>query len=499
MPIKVTNENNNGYKLFSQLGLKSYAKYLDPTSLDTFYIVAPQDELLSLQALTRSVKLPFAYISEETLLENVDNEKGWFKQQLIKLAASSIVKTEHYLVLDADLYLTCPLSYDDLFENGKIKYNSEKYQRENSKYYSQNSNWWASSCNLLRCSTLMLEGKMVMSVTPEVIVTTIAQDLVQGMKDKYVDWQKTLCHEKFTEFTLYWVYVLLKDKQDLYTDKGFPLWKHHLDCNILHPEHLSIHNIRRSFTTPPSYFGVIQGYLNINVDEYIKIGLQFLHRKEIDAIFLSASMLSPNRFQSFTTQERYTQTIGTVQSVKERVLNSLCIIVDGSNVPEEYQEGFKNHYDIYLNLGADPEIINYVNHPSNIGHGECKLLEKGIQFIKETILPIYNPKYIFKLGARYCLNKDFDINRFDPNKFNFRMHHDECVNLDVYTTGLYSIPVKYIDLFEDILVNSQNVLSKDVTMVERLYRVMVPLELTHLVETLGLQGELSYNRHFFAV
>lgn len=78
------------------------------------------------------------------------------------------------------------------------------------------------------------------------------------------------------------------------------------------------------------------------------------------------------------------------------------------------------------------EVLPYVNHPHNIGHGECKLLEKGVQFVKK-LLKYHNPKFILKLGARYDLTNEFDLSTFDPEKFTFREHYDECAK--VYGRG----------------------------------------------------------------
>ena len=77
--------------------------------------------------------------------------------------------------------------------------------------------------------------------------------------------KKVVCDNKFTEFTIYWLYLLKTNQTDLYTHKGFPLWKHNLTHNVIDYENISPIIIRNSFITPQSHFSVIQSYLRINI------------------------------------------------------------------------------------------------------------------------------------------------------------------------------------------------------------------------------------------
>ena len=502
MPIKIG--AGNGYQIFSKLGLKSYEKYLDTKRLVQFIIVAPAQDIPELIKLTNNSNIPFKILPEECLIKPhiLYETQGWFKQQLIKLLVASKVLTRHYLIVDSDMYLTQRLEYTDLFHNGRIKYNYEPWQTENSKQFSQNSKWWEGSCDVLGEDVSGLFGQeKLMSVTPEVLITDLVAGLIGELEHRhgFSNWEKIVCDKKFTEFTLYWLYIRKKGLEDLYTTEGFPLWKHDLDRNILHPEHISVENITRSFTERGSFFGVIQGYLDIPLESMIEEGQKRLELPDLDAVFLVASMLSPQRHQSFAVEERFEQTISTARSAREKVPNCMLILIEGSVLSPEHKEGFLKHYDIVIECGKDETILPYVHHPTNIGHGECALLGKGVWYLKQEILPKRNVKLVYKLGARYCLTENFNFTNFPLDKFTFREHHDESINAPVYTTGLYSIPLQYLNFYEKVLADSHSILSITVNMVEKMYHDMIPKEYIYKIPTIGIAGALSYNKHYFSV
>ena len=259
--------------------------------------------------------------------------------------------------------------------------------------------------------------------------------------------------------------------------------------------------VTNSMICPNNYFSVIQGYLNIApIDILSEMIEKFIYNfkyfgNNYKAIFLVASMLTPNRYQSFSTEERLLQTIETGRSIKRKIPNSLSILIEGSVLNTKNFHKLNKEFDIVINIGRYEEIKKYVNDDRNIGHGELKLLEIGVNLINGLEI---TSDYVFKLGARYKLNDNFNLELWDKNKYGFRMHHDHSINADVYTTGLYSIPFNDLNNFKIILKESQHILSNQIGMIERVYRVIIPVSMVNLVETLGLEGRLSYNGTFFS-
>ncbi len=500
LPIKCreNGEFTNDYKLFSRVGSLSYEKFLDISNLDGFYIICPYAEIQDVHFAIKFSKIPYRIMSEESLLDRKVYEcQGWFKQQLLKLAIVDMIQTSFYLVLDADMYLTQKLCYKDLFNEGKIKYNSEPWQTENNDKYSTNSNWWMNSSRILDFDYRKLQNKKLMSVTPEILVKKIVHELVNYVKKMHPDWQHHLVINRFTEFTLYWIFIIMNNHEDLYTTAGFPLWKHDSNTNIINYGQSYI-NVRNSFEQPTSFFSVIQGYIRQDLEPLIQESMNFIG-KSYTAIFITASMLKPNRFQSIHPVERFQQTLNTVNSIRKYVPNSFCILIEGSVIPEDIRAEYKKHYDHVIELGDNPDVQKYVNHSQNIGHGEMKLLEHGIEYIQKNILPTSSAKYLFKLGARYSLTDKFSLPKYRMDKYTFRPHYDESVNSKVFTTGLYSIPMSKIQEFKEILIKGQDILSSQCNMVEKLFVDLIKPEDIHEIKTLGLEGMLSYNRKVFSV
>jgi hypothetical protein len=446
---------------------------------------------------------PLSVYSEEEFLQT-NETSGWLKQQLIKLAVSKVVTTDIYLVVDSDHYLTRPFGYENLWVNGKLSYHSEPWQTENGPKYSTNSQWWEQSAKILDFPIEKLkEEKELMSVTPQILVTSIVKSLLYELKNSRPNFQTHLATSGFTEFTLYWIYVLIHNYRNLYAESssvGTALWSHNPLTNVLTPgcDHKTV---TFSFLHSNTFFSVIQGYIAQNLEPFIREAQHFFEEKSYDAIFLIASMVtpSPGRQQAYHPRERLQQTTDTCNSVKKYCPNSLTILIEGSELDDISRFELHRHFDFVLECGENPAVKSYTHDPRNCGHGEMKLLEIGAQFVKENLVGKVKTKRLFKLGARYLLNDKFNLQSFDVEKYTFRPHYDESVGQQVVTTGLFSIPIDRIDHFITILKTGQLVLTNLTPMVERMYLELLDEKERTFIETLGLEGNLSYHKKFFSV
>ena len=500
MPLKINDLSS--FKTFTELSLPLYNKFLETEYLDTFIIICPFEDIEHISKYTNKYpNIPFKFLNEQDILDiNINTVNGWYKQQVIKLKISSIITTKHYLVLDSDIYLNQQFRYKDLFHEGKLKYSYEPWQELNNKYYSTNSNWWKSSLTIIDYPIEKIyEDKKLMGVTPQVFITTEVQELIKYLEITHgKDWQKTICDMKFTEFTLYWLFLLKNNNTNLYVTDGYPLWNHDLNHNILyyHTEEEQKLIVKNSVTQNISYFSVIQSYLKVNIDLMKQIIFKII-KPCYDAIFLISSTVTPTTLKFFSVEERFLQTIETVKSAKQKFPNSFCLLIEGSNLSDSHKKEFEKYFDYILELGNDPTVISYVKM-LNIGHGEQKLLEKGIDYLENNVLPYHTTNYIFKLGARYILSNNFDINNYGKDKYNFYEEFDNGKSLEVYTTGLYSIPIDKLSEFKSILQNVHNHLSINTDMIERYFYNHIPKENVNVLKILGLEGRLNYNGHFFS-
>ncbi len=94
------------------------------TGLGTLYVITPDDQLACAPSLAGSRKFAIQVVGERLLVPEMESFfylPGWYKQQLVKLAASQLVSTPFYLTLDADVICTRRVSPSDLVPNGRAR------------------------------------------------------------------------------------------------------------------------------------------------------------------------------------------------------------------------------------------------------------------------------------------------------------------------------------------------------------------------------------------
>lgn len=124
---------------------------------------------------------------------------GWYKQQVLKLAAHAIVNSPFYLVLDADLICVQPFSDEQLVVGGKALTDWEPK--------SIHADWWRGSGTVLgQTDGIETFG---LSVTPEVLSTHVCDKLLKHVARLHqMDWCDVLLQNPiWTEYTLYCLFA----------------------------------------------------------------------------------------------------------------------------------------------------------------------------------------------------------------------------------------------------------------------------------------------------
>ena len=277
-PLSKTNSPNS-YDQFMKLGVVSYNKYLDTKTVSKFIIICPKCDIEELRTLKILYpKIPFQFVNEEIFIKNNIECEGWVKQQLIKLKSYTLVDTREYITLDGDLFLVDYLSYNDLFLDGKPKYTSEPFQTINDVNFSVNSKWVYGSCSLLKYDSGYLDGKSIMSVTPQILITHYVKQLIDYLSRKYSNWEQEFIDKNASEYTLYWLFLYNNGLTDAYIDVttntlSRPLWFHDLSTNGLvsmSDDELS-GVVKNSLSLKKMYFCVIQSWIRQNVDHIVDL------------------------------------------------------------------------------------------------------------------------------------------------------------------------------------------------------------------------------------
>jgi hypothetical protein len=175
-------------------------------------IVRPEDMLMTHAVLGQDHR--FQLVNENLLLGNsmfrLPAGLSWQTQQILKLAASSLVKSDFYLTLDADCLLVRNVSRQGLVRNnrGLVGYDKSNHREA----------WYQASLRILDLTTSMPERSV--SVTPFVLHTETVRALTDHMailaqERKVPSWQVMLLHRRgWTEYTLYHLFAIAEGLWD---------------------------------------------------------------------------------------------------------------------------------------------------------------------------------------------------------------------------------------------------------------------------------------------
>jgi glycosyltransferase involved in cell wall biosynthesis len=152
----------------------------------------------------------------------------------------------------------------------------------------------------------------------------------------------------------------------------------------------------------------------------------------------------------FNIEERYKQTIKTIESINKYIPNCDILFCEASNLllNKDIENDIKSKVKYYYNFYYDnnQNIENAVNSEMK-GLGEANILLKAIEKIIEEHM---NYKYIFKISGRYYLNSSFNYN-FNNDKNIVRLW-DNCDS--AFCTIFYKINMNDIYFYSDFLNNS---------------------------------------------
>jgi hypothetical protein len=242
-----------------------YKTYLNKNDIHQFFVCCPEKNLNVVIQRLSQFDLPFVFLKDEDFNININSNgtsnDGWINQQIIKLAISYYINTEHYLILDDDMFLTKHLQFSDFFDNnGNIYYSFESWS-DNGQNYANNTLWLTNSCNILNYDVNELKNnKYIFGVTPQLIITRIVHQLLETIGK---NWKQIFKENKATEFSLYWIYLLKTFRTMYYTPSN-------IFFDMDHSSHILVKNIseqdinliiNNAFLSKKYYFLVIQSWL----------------------------------------------------------------------------------------------------------------------------------------------------------------------------------------------------------------------------------------------
>jgi len=241
---------------------------------------------------------------------------------------------------------------------------------------------------------------------------------------------------------------------------------------------------------------------------------------KIKHLFLVSSAIN-TKFGDFTTQARLRQTIGTINSIKERIPNAKVIIIESSGykLEDDVLTQLRENSNVVIDFSGDAAVQHVYNCKMTVNgnfdwdivKNTCEILSfyKSLEFIsKESKTLLSNVDRIHKISGRYSLTNNFNpyLYEVEKNKIiilrkKFTQFTGEQFNgiVDIpyqYMTRLWSWPIQKYDTiykFYEYAINEINarVASGRFADIEHLlYTFIDPADIFE-VDPIGIKGILS--------
>lgn len=148
-------------------------------------------------------------------------------------------------------------------------------------------------------------------------------------------------------------------------------------------------------------------------------------------------------------EDRFTQTLSGIQSVRKKLPNCVIILNDVSVIQvDEYREIIKTKVDFFIDSCLDSDALNLSKNQRK-SQGELVLFKNSLQFVKNNF-DLSKINRIFKLTGRSSVSEEFDIQEYDAktkNKYVFKKSVQSYIStqMRLYETRFWSMDISLID------------------------------------------------------
>lgn len=148
----------------------------------------------------------------------------------------------------------------------------------------------------------------------------------------------------------------------------------------------------------------------------------------------------------YNVEERFSQTLETINSVKKYIPDYYIILFDNSYFHDNNKiEKLKSSVNLFINNYEDSELSIYTNFYEYKSFAELsQLLSVYDQYLK--YINFESIKSIFKISGRYIINNNFIYSKYD-NNFNILKKNHDLQDIDYYYTCFYKLSNKNINRF----------------------------------------------------
>ena len=193
----------------------------------------------------------------------------------------------------------------------------------------------------------------------------------------------------------------------------------------------------------------------------------------------------------YSHDERFEQTKKTIQTIREKIPDSIIFIVECSDLDEVQHKYMTLNCDYFLNLYNSNFANNMFSHSKSLCEGTMTYC--ALEYILTNNIEFNN---LIKISGRYWLSNNFNYSNFDNNDIIVKFIEN---NKDNIFTALYKLPKKEVLFFKLFLENNFNHMENCIG-----YEVLFALFINTLnnniqnIEQIGLDGYVSVSGDYYS-
>lgn len=184
--------------------------------------------------------------------------------------------------------------------------------------------------------------------------------------------------------------------------------------------------------------------------------LLFKNIKDKNIILITSKIYVSNQTFSYTSrrsiysaEERFIQTIETIQSIRDFIPDAYIILFDNSVFPLFEKTVLSKLCDCFINI-VDDDTLNYFTDENKIkAYADISQQVAFLDlFISKAEISLI--KHFFKLSGRYLINKDFNYQKYDNNKNVFKRNLT-ISKKDYFYTCFYKLEKSFLPEYHKLL------------------------------------------------
>jgi hypothetical protein len=209
-------------------------------------------------------------------------------------------------------------------------------------------------------------------------------------------------------------------------------------------------------------------------------------------IGVSGAPLTYTKVRSvFTAEERYDQTVKTIESVRKYVPGAKILLVETSELSTVQQEGIRSKVDYFINTFDDPVSKSICIDSPKKGFGEAIQTKVALTFLLVNNIQF---RRFFKLSGRYALTEKYNRDAYSDNEYTF--YNPSVENPSSISTVVYSVPYVLLNHFAMVVDRTIEVYNNVSAIgLEELLPLMC-LPRKH-IDRIGVEGLVSVNGGYF--